>query len=244
MAPEPKRHITLEEEYQSSSSRVGALVWALIGILIAGLAVALVARSLSGDREAVAKKMRLKQALARFGSDPTNPAYAKEAGEAWEASGKPTEAERVRVQHVAAIASRDEKREQSLRARLKDNPKDAEALGLLLEFLSEHGKPDDARSLYEKFLAADPQPKRRAAYGTWLWRNKFTSDAVSELSRAIKEGYDTAETHGYLGFALLDQGQKKEAFPELQRALRGNADIGPLRTRYIELAKELGVPLE
>ncbi|HEY3448416.1 MAG TPA: tetratricopeptide repeat protein [Myxococcales bacterium] len=242
--PDKKGFDNLEDEYQSSSSRMGALVWAIIGLLIAGLAVALVARSFSGDPAAVAKKMRLKQALNRFGAEPTNPAYAKEAAEAWEASGKPTEAEKIRAHHTAAIASRDEKREQSLRTRLKDNPKDSEALGLLLEFLAERGKSDEARSLYSASVAADPQPKRRAAYGTWLWRNKFTSEAVAELTRALKEGYDTPETHGYLGFALLDQGKKKEAFPELQRALKGNADIGPLRARYLELAKELGVPLE
>lgn len=245
MSPEPvKRHITLEEEYQSSSSRMGAIVWAVIGLLIAGLAVALVARSFGGDREAVAKKMRLKQALSKFGADPTNPAYAREAEEAWAASGKPTEGERVRTQHLAAIAARDEKREQSLRARLKENPHDGVTLGSLMDFLVEHGKTDDAKGVYEKFLASDPQPKKRAAYGTWLWRNKYLPEAVAELSRAVKEGYDTPETHGYLGFALLDQGKKKEAFPELQKALKGNADIGPLRQRYIALAKELGVALE
>ncbi|MGC4116909.1 MAG: hypothetical protein QM765_20575 [Myxococcales bacterium] len=245
MAPEPvKRHITLEEEYQSSSSRMGALVWTVIGLLIAGLAVALVVRSFGGDREAAAQKMRLKQALAKFGADPTNPAFAKEAAEAWQASGKPTQAERVRVQHVAAIEARDQKREESLRGRLAQNPKDGEALGLLLEFLVAHGRTDEAKEVYARFLAADPQPKKRAAFGTWLWRNRLSADAVAELSRAIKEGYDTPETHGYLGFALLDQDKKKEAFPELQRAFKGNADIGPLRARYVALAKELGIPLE
>ncbi len=245
MAPDPvKRHVTLEEEYQSSSSRMGVLVWTIIGLLIAGLAVALVARSFTGDRESVARKMRLKQALARFGADPANPAYAKEAAEAWEASGKPTEAERIRSRHGAAVASRDEEREQSLRQRLQADPKDSEALGLLLEFLVERGRSEDARGLYAAFVSADPLPRKRAAYGTWLWRNKHTAEAVSELSRAIREGHDTPETRGYLGFALLDQGRKKEAFPELKRAFKGNADIGPLRERYVALAKELGVPLE
>lgn len=234
----------LEGEYESSSNKVGAIVWGAIAVLIAGLLIALVTKAFTGDREAVAKKMRLKQAVSKFAADPTNPAYAKEAVAAWEASGDRAQAEKIQKRHEAAVVEKETKLEKDLRDRLAANGKDAEALGLLLEFLVQKTRTEDARKLYAAALASDPLPKKRAAYGTWLWRNKFTSEGVEELERALKEGYDTPETHGYLGFALIDQNKKREAFPHLQKAFKGNADIGPLRERYVALAKELGIALE
>jgi tetratricopeptide (TPR) repeat protein len=186
--------------------------------------------------------MRLKQALAKFNADPTNEAWANEAATEYEAALRLADARQVRARHETAIQERDQKREQALLARIKENPKDGQALGQLLEFLVEHKRVDDARAAYLAFLNADPTPKKHAVYGTWLSHNGFTEEAVTELTLALK-GYDTPETRGYLGLALLDLGKKREAFPLIERAFKSNADIAQLRERYYSLAKELGTPV-
>ena len=239
MADGPKNHEIedVDSEYQSARSRLGTVVALIIGLFLAGLLIFVVTKSFSGSRENLAKRMQLKQALAKFNADPTNDSYSREAADAYEAAGKQADAEKIRHRHEAAIKERDDKREQTLRARLTKNPRDGEAQGLLLEFLVEHDDVPGARAAYASFLALDPTPKRHAGYGTWLWRYKFTEEAVAELTLALK-GYDTPETQAYLGMALLDLGRKREAFPLLERAFVDKADIVGLREKYLLLAKE------
>jgi tetratricopeptide (TPR) repeat protein len=232
----------LEDEYQSARSRLGTIAGVVIGLLVAGLLVVFFARAMGGNREEAARKMRIKQALSRFNADPTRDDYAQAAIAEFESQNNRGEADKIRARHDAALGEHDGKREEELKKRLADNPRDGQALGLLLEFLVEHHEVEQAHAAYASFVAADPNPKKHASYGSWLWRNKFTQEAITELTLALK-GHDTPETHGYLGLALLETGKKKEAREEMQRALTGNADVAGLREKYQELSKELGEPV-
>lgn len=180
----------------------------------------------------------------RFEANKANARIANDLVWALEDAGHSEDAHDVRVAHESAVSASRIKREEWLRTALARNPTDWDTFGLLIEFLGEEDRTEDAKKVYLDFVAADTSPEVRAGFGIWLYRRDFSDEAITELSRAIEEGEPSGRLYSYLGYAQRDLDHLEEAREAFAHALELDPDLYRTRGALEELNEVLGPPSE
>jgi Flp pilus assembly protein TadD len=220
------------------SSRVRSMVAATGFLALGSVALAVAAMSCTGGKKD-ADRLSLRNASAKFEASPGNSERAEALAAEYEARGMRAEAEQVRKRHAAAVSASADAKEKDLRARLAAASGDDQALGQLVELLARRTDLAGAKAEYTKFVERNPSPKRRASFGSWLWRNGFAQEAIPELLASLKEVEDPY-ARAYLGLALFDVGKKKQARDEIVRALEAGVEMDVLPVRLYAIETELG----
>lgn len=212
---------------------------AVAALLVLGaVAVGVAAKSCAGGKKD-ADRLTLRSASAKFEANPASSERAEALAAEYEAQGMRAEAEQVRRRHAAAVSASADAKEKDLRARLAAAPGDDQALGKLVELLAQRPDLAGAKAEYAKFVERNPSPKRRASFGSWLWRNGFAQEAIPVLLASLNEVEDSY-ARAYLGLALFDVGKKKQARDEILRALEAGVEMDVLNLRLYALETELG----
>ncbi|MDF1565156.1 MAG: RDD family protein [Deltaproteobacteria bacterium] len=180
----------------------------------------------------------------RFSANQASAAVADELVEALEIAGRFEEAQEIRERHEAAVAAARQKREAFLRSALERDPTDWEVFSLLVEFLDEEERLEDAREVYAAYVERDGTPEVRAGYGIWLYRRDLNEEAVVELERAIAEHEQpSGRLHAFLGLAARDLGRLEEAKAAFERALELDPELDRTRGYLAEVEAALAAPL-
>jgi uncharacterized RDD family membrane protein YckC/Tfp pilus assembly protein PilF len=158
-----------------------------------------------------AARAKIASAEQAFAHNPASQSAAGDLIYLLNETGDQKRAAEILERHHQALSAQSSEQEKELRAALQRDPKDWDAFGTLLEILDRSERTAEAKESFERFVAADPTPDNRASYGVWLYRHKMATPAAQELKKAIADGDGGAETRAYLGWALLELGQKKEA---------------------------------
>ncbi len=102
---------------------------------------------------------------------------------------------------------------------MTEQPKRPEPLALLAALDLREGKPEDAIALYAKATELGAtNPEMYFRYAMLLWNRSGGHDAAvrKALRKAVELKPDYAEAHIRLGFALMDDGDYKQALAELK----------------------------
>lgn len=185
------------------------------------------------------RKVKTQNLEAQFNADPMNDEVAYELELALAAEGKEEKAAAVRKKHQEVRAAANATVEQSLKERLKANPKDEEALSRLLEVYADAGRKEDAKGAYAAYVEADPTPDNKVGFGVWLYDHDFNEEAV-KLLEANAGAVDVPSAWAYLGWAYQELGRKKDAQRALKRALEGDPEMDQVRFDLEALDEELG----
>ncbi len=195
-----------------------------------------------GDRMA---RIKLKQLHADFELNPSSGELARELTYALLASGDEAAAEKVQVRHRVALEEKQAQRAadrldrlRAMRESFDADPTDEATGERLFEAYEEDGNVVEARAVYAKLVEADPG--RRAGFGMWLYESDLPAEAAVALRQAIAEGVDPPSVKAYLGFALLDTGEKEQAREALQQALAADPELDEVREALVALEAELG----
>lgn len=207
-----------------------AFGWLEVACLLFGVGVPLLARvEISAfDVEArvaeARSEKRLGQLARQFERQPDDSFLAREYERELWASGQVIEAQAVRTRHDDAVSDRNEHRERSLRQELATQPS-WEALDRLVELLALEGRVSEARDVYQAYVEVEIDPYGYQAFGIWLYRHHFDSEAVAMLERAIEAGATEGIAHAYLAMALEKVGRTVDAEGAFRRALEKNESV-------------------
>jgi uncharacterized RDD family membrane protein YckC len=184
--------------------------------------------------------LRLETLQKRFARNPGDDAAARELIQLQREAGQLQQASKTSELNTAAHQTELATREQSLRQRLAEDPRDADATEALLELLEDQHRLPEARGVVQASYLAAPSPDAQGSYGAWLYDHAFSKDAIVELQQAIDGGCAAADAQVYLGYALLDQGDKIAARQALHRALELDPDADAAREKLELLEAEIG----
>ncbi|MBX7112831.1 MAG: RDD family protein [Myxococcaceae bacterium] len=219
--PAPVAHD--EEEKAVSRAALGAKVRTVL--VLEGLIAAAVfglpwfLAQPSEPKELYTMRLRKTAAEKQFAQDPADDSRAADLVQMLRALKDEEGVKRVIGTHEQAVAARDQQREVALEKRVQENPADEVAVGSLLDILEEQEKLTEAKALYAKHVAADPDLGKRAGYGRWLAANGFAAEATQIQGDVVRQAPSVAEFRTLYGVALAEEEKWAEAYEQFYFAV-------------------------
>lgn len=224
--PVPEDEDERQDALRAGRGRVRNLVIteAILLALGVGLPWSLTQRTPGEHRAEYADRLTRTKLQHQFDRDPADRKLARELQRAYQSAGDYDRADAVTQAHREALAAQDRKSEESLRARVGQNPEDLDGIGLLVELLDRLERPEDAETVYRDAVDAAPTPERRMALGIWLMRRGESQAAEEVFTRAIDEGLAEARAYTWRGHARAEQRRFAHARADFLTALELDPD--------------------
>jgi tetratricopeptide (TPR) repeat protein len=163
-----------------------------------------------------------------------------------EAAAHFTEALRIKPDYFHALANmgwvlrqqgKDAEAISFLQRALTVRPDSADTHRQLGLVLAHQGKKEDA---LREFVKANPNDfDNRVRLGEMLARQAKLSEAISQLSEALRIKPDSADVHNNLGLLLLMTGQPEKSLPHFSAALRLKPDLAVAQDNLTRAQKQI-----